>query len=569
VTSTAGRRPLGHMRGSPPGCRGHWRARLAGASTCALRLKCPSHPPVGSRQPHARAVRFEPIPGQVDAVNAVRKRSVRDRGGLVRRCRQPAPHVIGKPGARATQRTASSSAHVGGLPPFRSAQSASSVVNRAIYRWLRWRRTQRRLLASAFRTGQDQRWALSIEGIVGIGAGIATFVSPGLTVLVLVYISAFCALITGLLEILAAFRLRNVIATEWWLILSGALSLLFGIVLPALAFRLRRFLGEGARIVDHFEYTDEVRNDELTILFWKGILDQREISGATVLADEVGGLIRDITVLQRPWGVAANFRDATLRALADVVPLPAWQLDDDKAPPPDPDAGVGQRPGASLPLAPNVAFHGAMLTKTVYGQKNVEAIHKLIDGIQGVRTYLARFTSADRIVEYWNCVIDGHVAQGIDDFKLDDHGRVTDQTVWLRPWPVDTVLRDRAIAGSPLSSLPTTGFFAPSQAICRRAGPRGVDQQASVTFTRSRSLALLARTTGSQCTGAGRRLRYSPAGGASRRRPVSSRRSRIPPGHPRSATRVSSARASSSEPPRVDRYGAGQPIALKTATGSR
>jgi hypothetical protein len=338
------------------------------------------------------------------------------------------------------------------------------------------------LLASAFRTGQDQRWALSIEGIVGIGAGIATFVSPGLTALGLVYISAFWALITGLLEILAAFRLRNVIATEWWLILSGALALLFGIVLPALAFRLRRFLGEGARIVDHFEYTDEVRNDELTILFWKGILDQREISGATVLADEVGGLIRDITVLQRPWGVAANFRDATLRALADVVPLPAWQLDDDKAPPPDPDAGVGQRPGASLPLAPNVAFHGAMLTKTVYGQKNVEAIHKLIDGIQGVRTYLARFTSADRIVEYWNCVIDGHVAQGIDDFKLDDHGRVTDQTVWLRPWPVVTVLRDRAIAGSP--PFPPCRLLASS----RRARPSvvGQDLEASISKRRSR-----------------------------------------------------------------------------------
>jgi hypothetical protein len=209
-----------------------------------------------------------------------------------------------------------------------------------------------------------------------------------------------------------------------------------------------RYLREGTRIVDNLEYTDEVSDNERTILFWKGILDQREISGATVLIDDAGGLIRDITVLQRSWGVAANFRDAMLRTLADVVPLPAWQLDDSKAPAPDPDAGVGQRPGGPLPLAPNVAFHSAMLTKTLYGQENVEAIHKLIDGIQGVRTYLARFTSTDRLVEYWNCVIDGHLQQGIDVFKLDDNGRVTDQTVWLRPWPVVTVLRDRAIAGN-------------------------------------------------------------------------------------------------------------------------
>jgi uncharacterized membrane protein HdeD (DUF308 family) len=88
-------------------------------------------------------------------------------------------------------------------------------------------------LVSAFRTGHDHRWALLIEGIVGIGAGVVTFAYPGLTALVLVYIIAFWALITGLLEIVAAFRLRKVIDNEWWLVLSGALSLVFGIVLVA------------------------------------------------------------------------------------------------------------------------------------------------------------------------------------------------------------------------------------------------------------------------------------------------------------------------------------------------
>ena len=209
------------------------------------------------------------------------------------------------------------------------------------------------------------------------------------------------------------------------------------------------FLARGTRVVNGLEYTEEVSDDERTILFWRGLLDQREITGATVLAGQEGGLIRDITVLQRPWGVAANFRDAMLRELADVIPLPAWQLDDQKAAAPDPDAGAGQRPGGPLPLAPDVAYHGAVLTKTVYGQENVEAIHHLIDGIQGERSYLARFTSADRLVEYWNSVIDGHLQQGVEVFKLDGDGRVTDQTVWLRPWPVVALLRDRAIAAQP------------------------------------------------------------------------------------------------------------------------
>jgi hypothetical protein len=210
-----------------------------------------------------------------------------------------------------------------------------------------------------------------------------------------------------------------------------------------------RYLRAGTSIVDQLEYTDEAGDDEQTILFWKGILDQRQLSGATVLVGEPGGQIRDITVLQRPWEVAANFRDGTLRALADVIPLPAWQLDHRQAPAPDPHAGVGQRPGGPLALAPDVAFHSAILSKTLYGQENVEAMRKLIDGIQGERTYLARYASTDRIIEYWNCVIDGHLQQGIDVFKLDGDGRVNDQTDWLRPWPVVTVLRDQVIASKP------------------------------------------------------------------------------------------------------------------------
>jgi hypothetical protein len=209
-----------------------------------------------------------------------------------------------------------------------------------------------------------------------------------------------------------------------------------------------RYLAAGTRIVDELEYTDQVGDDERLILFWKGILDQRELSGATVLAGESGGLIHDITVLQRPWGVAASFRDGILPALADIVPLSAWQLDDGKVPAPDPGASARQRPGGPLALSPDVALHSAVLTKTLHGQENVEAYHRLIDGIQGPREYLARFTPAGRVVEYWSCVIDGHLLQGIDGFRFDDSGRVTDQTVWLRPWPVVTMLRDRAIAAS-------------------------------------------------------------------------------------------------------------------------
>jgi len=85
----------------------------------------------------------------------------------------------------------------------------------------------------AVRGGTDHRLFMGLEGVVGVLAGLATFVFPGLTALVLLYIIAFWAVLTGVLEVVAAVRLRQAITNEWGLIIGGVLSVLFGIVLIA------------------------------------------------------------------------------------------------------------------------------------------------------------------------------------------------------------------------------------------------------------------------------------------------------------------------------------------------
>jgi uncharacterized membrane protein HdeD (DUF308 family) len=67
--------------------------------------------------------------------------------------------------------------------------------------------------------------------VAGILFGVLTFFWPNITALVLLYFIAAWALITGIFEIVAAIQLRRVITGEWALILSGLLSMIFGVLL--------------------------------------------------------------------------------------------------------------------------------------------------------------------------------------------------------------------------------------------------------------------------------------------------------------------------------------------------
>ena len=83
------------------------------------------------------------------------------------------------------------------------------------------------------RREHEHWWVLFLEGLLGIGVGVLTFLAPALTALALLFYIAIWAIATGVLEIVAAIRLRKEIENEWMLIVAGLASVVFGVLLMA------------------------------------------------------------------------------------------------------------------------------------------------------------------------------------------------------------------------------------------------------------------------------------------------------------------------------------------------
>ena len=112
--------------------------------------------------------------------------------------------------------------------------------------------------------------SLIFLGLLGIAAGIVTFLWPGVTAVTLLYIIAFWAIVAGVMQIAAAIRLRKEVEGEWLWILSGlcmvvlggllisrpaagaisvmwligSFAIAWGLLLTILAFRLKGHLGK-------------------------------------------------------------------------------------------------------------------------------------------------------------------------------------------------------------------------------------------------------------------------------------------------------------------------------------
>lgn len=72
--------------------------------------------------------------------------------------------------------------------------------------------------------------ALLLEGVLNILIGIIVFVWPGPALVALIYLIAIWAVVTGIVLVAAGIALIRH-SGEWLLVLSGVISILFGIIL--------------------------------------------------------------------------------------------------------------------------------------------------------------------------------------------------------------------------------------------------------------------------------------------------------------------------------------------------
>ncbi len=70
-----------------------------------------------------------------------------------------------------------------------------------------------------------------LGGAAGVAIGAVAFLRPGITALGLVYLIAAFAILTGVVEFIAAIDLRGQVEGDLWLGLSGVISFIFGVLI--------------------------------------------------------------------------------------------------------------------------------------------------------------------------------------------------------------------------------------------------------------------------------------------------------------------------------------------------
>ena len=189
-------------------------------------------------------------------------------------------------------------------------------------------------------------------------------------------------------------------------------------------------------------YTLEVSDPNQTFLFWNGQVDGFKLEAVTTLVDGEDDLIHEVRVLMRPWPVVTLFRDAMYKELSNTIPADHWELG------PKPKKTGAPRSFTPIELLPiamssDIVLHSPMLAKSVSGKAHVEEAIKLAHQVQSASSYRSIIATPNLLIELFDCDADGFVMEGIWMQKLNSNGEICDLTVFLRPYPAVSVLRNK------------------------------------------------------------------------------------------------------------------------------
>jgi uncharacterized membrane protein HdeD (DUF308 family) len=88
-------------------------------------------------------------------------------------------------------------------------------------------------IVSAFTSNakSENWWWIILGGIVGILIGVLTLIQPAAMGEAWLLLIGAWAIVTGIFEVITAIRIRKRIEGEFWMILSGLLSIAFGVLI--------------------------------------------------------------------------------------------------------------------------------------------------------------------------------------------------------------------------------------------------------------------------------------------------------------------------------------------------
>jgi hypothetical protein len=207
------------------------------------------------------------------------------------------------------------------------------------------------------------------------------------------------------------------------------------------ASRVLDVLSHAARIAGPIECTLEVNDPRQTFLTWKGRVGGFPLEAVTVIVDGDDGRIEEVRVLMRPWPVVTIFRNEMYDALSAKIPRDYWELTAKAAA----DGPRTFTPIALKPIesAPDMVLHSPMLAKSVSGKAKVTEAVAIAHEVQSASSYTSIIATPELVIELFDCDADGYPMEGMWIRKVNLAGQVDELTVYLRPYPAVTVLRNR------------------------------------------------------------------------------------------------------------------------------